>query len=95
MAVGLTSGWLTAVNLLDLSTVEFVRGLKLFYRFKDIWFGLVKSMSFGLVIALIGCLKGLNVRGGAAGVGRAATEAVVLSAMAILVLDAFWAVVLL
>ncbi len=95
MAIGVTSGWLTAVNLLDLSTVEFVRGLKLFYRFKDIWFGLVKSMSFGLVIALIGCLKGLNVRGGAAGVGRAATEAVVLSAMAILVLDAFWAVVLL
>lgn len=95
MALGVTSGWLTAVNLLDLSTVEFVRGLKLFYRFKDIWFGLVKSMSFGLVIALIGCLKGLNVRGGAAGVGRATTEAVVLSAMAILVLDAFWAVVLL
>ena len=95
MALGVTSGWLTAVNLLDLSTVEFVRGLKLFYRFKDIWFGLVKSMSFGLVIALIGCLKGLNVRGGAAGVGRATTDAVVLSAMAILVLDAFWAVVLL
>ena len=95
MALGVTSGWLTAVNLLDLSTVEFVRGLKLFYRFKDIWFGLVKSMSFGLVIALIGCLKGLNVRGGAAGGGRATTEAVVLSAMAILVLDAFWAVVLL
>lgn len=95
VALGITSGWLTAVNLLDLSTVEFVRGLKLFYRFKDIWFGLAKSMSFGLVIALIGCLKGLGVRGGAAGVGWATTEAVVLSAMAILVLDAFWAVVLL
>src|SRR3990170_4774938 len=80
MAVGVASGWLTAVNLLDLSNVEFVRGLKLFYRFKDIWFGLVKSMSFGLVIGLIGCLKGLTVRGGAAGVGRATTQAVVLSA---------------
>ncbi|GBD31479.1 putative phospholipid ABC transporter permease protein MlaE [bacterium HR33] len=93
--VGIISGWLTAISLLDLSTVEFVRGLKLFYQFKDIWFGLVKSFSFGVVIALIGCFKGLSVRGGAAGVGRATTEAVVASAMAILVLDAFWAVVLL
>src|SRR3970282_2140787 len=51
MAMGVFSGWLTAVNLLDLSTVEFVRGLKLFYQFKDIWFGLVKRMSFGLLIS--------------------------------------------
>jgi phospholipid/cholesterol/gamma-HCH transport system permease protein len=95
MAVGVTSGWLTAINLLDLSTVEFVKGLQLFHQFKDIWFGLVKSTSFGLAVALIGCVKGLNVRGGAEGVGRAATESVVLSAEVILVLDAFWAVVLL
>ena len=94
-ATGITSGWLTAINLLDLSTVEFARGLRLFYEFKDIWFGLVKSLSFGLAIALIGCLKGLNSGGGAEGVGRATTQAVVLGAQTILVLDAFWAVVLL
>lgn len=93
--VGIASGWLTAINLLDLSTVEFVRGLKLFYQFKDIWFGLVKSMSFGLLIALIGCMKGLSVSRGAESVGKATTEAVVASAMMILVLDAFWAIVLL
>lgn len=95
MAVGVVSGWLTAINLLDLSTVEFVKGLQLFYQFKDVWFGLVKSLSFGLAVSLIGCAKGLSVRGGAEGVGRAATDAVVLSAEMILVLDAFWAVVLL
>jgi phospholipid/cholesterol/gamma-HCH transport system permease protein len=95
VAVGIASGWLTSIKLLDLSTVEFVRGLKLFYQFKDVWFGLVKSMSFGLLIALIGCMKGLSVSRGAEAVGRATTEAVVLSAMMILVLDAFWAVVLL
>ena len=95
MAVGIVSGWLTAINLLDLSTVEFVRGLKLFYQFKDVWFGLVKSMSFGLAIALVGCLKGLSADRGAEAVGRVTTDAVVTSAMLILVLDAFWAVVLL
>jgi len=95
IATGLVFGWLTSINLLELSTTEFVRGLRLFYQSKDIWFGLVKSMSFGAVIALIGCIKGLAVRRGAEGVGRATTEAVVLSAQMILVLDAFWAVVLL
>jgi len=95
MAMGVLSGWLTAINLLDLSTAEFVRGLKLFYRFKDVWFGLLKSASFGLAIALVGCLKGLSAARGAEAVGRVATEAVVTSAMMILVLDAFWAVLLL
>jgi len=94
-SVGVVSGWATAVNLLDLSTTEFVKGLRLFYQFKDIWFGLVKAMSFGLAIALIGCYHGLTTRGGAEGVGRETTTAVVRGAEAILVLDAFWAVVLL
>ena len=46
--VGVTAGWITAINLLDLSTLEFVKGLRLFYQFKDIWFGLVKAASFGV-----------------------------------------------
>src|SRR2546425_940988 len=63
MVVGVVSGWITAINLLDLSSVEFVKGLQLFYRFKDVWFGLVKSTSFGFTVALVGCVKGLGVRG--------------------------------
>jgi len=95
VAVGVTSGWITAVNLLDLSTPEFMKGLRLFYQFKDIWFGLVKAASFGLAVTLMGCLQGLRARGGAQGVGRAATRAVVRGCESILVLDAFWANVLL
>jgi phospholipid/cholesterol/gamma-HCH transport system permease protein len=95
MATGVASGWITAVNLLDLSSVEFIKGLRLFHEFKDIWFGLVKSMSFGLVIGLIGCRMGLTTRGGAEGVGRSTMQSVVFGAQMILVLDAFWAVVLL
>jgi phospholipid/cholesterol/gamma-HCH transport system permease protein len=95
MAVGLTSGWLTSVNLLDLSTPEFFKGLRQFYHFKDIWFGLLKSASFGAAVALMGCLRGLEAQSGAEGVGRATTRAVVLGCEAILVLDAFWALVLL
>lgn len=95
MVMGVFTGWLTAINLLDLSTPEFVKGLRLFYQFKDIWFGLVKASSFGLFVALIGSHKGLLTRGGAEGVGRGTTAAVVLGCQMILVLDAFWAVLLL
>ena len=95
MAVGVSAGWITSVNLLDLSTTEFFKGLKQFYQFKDIWFGLVKSASFGAAVALMGCLRGLDAKGGAEGVGQATTRAVVLGCEAILVLDAFWALVLL
>jgi phospholipid/cholesterol/gamma-HCH transport system permease protein len=93
--VGIVAGWFTGINLLDLSTPQFVQGLRLFYQAKDVWFGLVKAMSFGFAVASIGCLKGLRTTGGAEGVGRETTAAVVLGAESILVLDAFWAVVLL
>jgi phospholipid/cholesterol/gamma-HCH transport system permease protein len=95
VAVGVTAGWATSLQLLDLSTNEFVKGLRQFYQFKDIWFGLVKSASFGAAVALTGCLEGIATTGGAEGVGRATTRAVVLGCQAILVLDAFWALVLL
>ena len=83
------------MNLLDLSSFDFFKGIKMFYNFKDVWYGLVKSISFGFFIALIGCMQGLSVHGGAEGVGRATTQAVVQSAAMILVLDAAWAVAVL
>jgi len=95
IATGIVTGWLTSLVLLDLSTIDFLKGLKLFYRFKDTWFGLLKSASFGTTITLVGCIVGLDTRGGAEGVGKSTTRAVVYSAVLLLLLDAFWAVVLL
>ena len=93
MVVGVAAGWAASVLLLDLSSHEFLRGLRLFFQTFDVQYGLVKSASFGTAVTLIGSLHGMNARGGAQGVGRAATNAVVYSAVVILVLDAFWAVV--
>lgn len=93
MLTGVASGWLASVGLLDLTSPDFVKGLRLFFSPFDVRYGLVKSASFGLAVTFIGCQRGLNTRGGAEGVGRAATSAVVYSAVMILVLDAFWAVV--
>jgi phospholipid/cholesterol/gamma-HCH transport system permease protein len=66
--------------------------MRLFFEAFDVEYGLVKSASFGLAVTLAGSVCGLRARGGAVGVGRAATSAVVYSAIFILVLDAVWAV---
>jgi phospholipid/cholesterol/gamma-HCH transport system permease protein len=93
MIAGIGAGWMASSLLLDISSAEFVKGIRLFFETFDVQYGLVKSASFGVAVTLIGCRQGLNTRGGAQGVGSAATSAVVYSAVAILVLDAFWAVV--
>lgn len=94
-AVGIAAGWITAINLLDMSTPEFVRGVRLFFDTFDVHFSLIKATSFGLVVTFVGCFFGFGAAGGAAAVGRATTQAVVVSSMLILVLDAFWAAALL
>jgi phospholipid/cholesterol/gamma-HCH transport system permease protein len=93
MLVGVGAGWLASIFLLDLSSPQFVKGLRLFFDTFDVRYGLVKASSFGFAVTLLGCYAGMRTRGGAEGVGRAATGAVVLGAVMILVLDAFWAVV--
>jgi phospholipid/cholesterol/gamma-HCH transport system permease protein len=94
-AMGILAGWSASLALLDMSTAEFVRGLRLFFLPWDIQYAVIKSLSFGLIVTGVGSFYGFHAKGGAGGVGVATTRAVVLSSMLILVLDAFWAVVLL
>lgn len=94
-AMGVVAGWITALNLLDMSTPEFVRGLRLFFRPFDVHFSLIKAASFGFAVTAVGTHFGFHTTGGAEAVGRSTTQAVVVSSMLILVLDAFWAVALL
>jgi phospholipid/cholesterol/gamma-HCH transport system permease protein len=94
-AMGIAAGWITAINLLDLSTPEFVRGLRLFFDPYDIEFSLIKATSFGFAVTATGSYFGFHTMGGAEAVGRSTTQAVVVGSMLILVLDAFWAVTLL
>jgi phospholipid/cholesterol/gamma-HCH transport system permease protein len=94
-ALGVVSGWATSLFLLDMSSPEFVKGLRLFFQPWDVWFAVIKSASFGLTVTSVGCFFGLHTTGGAQGVGRSTMNSVVASSMIILVLDAFWAKVLL
>jgi phospholipid/cholesterol/gamma-HCH transport system permease protein len=92
MMMGIACGWAASALLLNISSAEFIKGLRLFFLVFDVRYGLVKSASFGLAVTLVGARRGLRAEGGAVGVGAAATSAVVYSAVLILVLDAFWAV---
>ena len=92
IVVGVAAGWVASVSMLQISSEEFTKGLRLFFDTFDVQYGLVKAASFGTVVTWIGCMQGMSAFGGAQGVGRAATAAVVYSAVMILVLDAFWAV---
>jgi phospholipid/cholesterol/gamma-HCH transport system permease protein len=92
MVVAIAAGAAASVMLLHLSADEFSKGLRLFFQTFDVEYGLVKSASFGGAVTLIGAARGLRTEGGAVGVGKSATGAVVYSAVLILVLDAFWAV---
>jgi phospholipid/cholesterol/gamma-HCH transport system permease protein len=93
MVVGVGAGWVASLALLDLSTAQFIKGMRLFFTEFDVRYGVVKAASFGFAVTLTGCITGMSTRGGAQGVGRAATQAVVYSAVVILILDAIWAVV--
>jgi len=94
-AVGIAAGWGASMSLLDMSSQEFQKGLEIFFRPWDVQFSMIKSVSFGIVVTAVGCAFGYHCRGGAEGVGVAATRAVVISTMILLALDAFWAAVLL
>ena len=59
----------------------------------DIASGVIKAVAFGLIVGLSGCLRGLQAERSAAGVGRAATSAVVTSILLIIIADAIFAVV--
>jgi phospholipid/cholesterol/gamma-HCH transport system permease protein len=93
MAMGMLAGWMASLLLLGLSTPEFLKGVRLFFDTFDVRYGLVKSASFGFAVTILASAAGLRTRGGAQGVGGAATRAVVQSCVMILVLDAFWAMV--
>lgn len=95
ITIGIGAGWLTSLVLLDMSSPEFIRGLRLFFEPFDVQFALIKAVTFGLTVTGVGSFFGFHATGGAEGVGVATTRAVVVSSMIILVLDAFWAATLL
>ena len=87
--IGLLGGCVASVFSLRLSAVEFWRRAIDALDFADLMQGFSKPLVFGFILATIGCYKGLTVRGGTQGVGRATTQAAVIGSVLIIVADAF------
>jgi len=85
--LAIAGAYVVSAVSLGISARVFVSGMQLFFFPGDVLGGLIKAFVFGGIIALMGCTAGLQTRGGAVGVGRAATRAVVASCVLILVSD--------
>lgn len=84
-AMGIFGGYLVAVQLYGMAPHSFFDPLPLYINWFDLFSGISKSFVFGILIVSIACFRGLNTSGGAAGVGRATTKAVVICYSAILI----------
>ncbi len=87
--IGIYGGFVVAVKILGMSSGTYFSQMESFIDMEDIWIGLIKSLSFGLIVSWICCYKGYTTGYGAKGVSKATTEAVVLSSILILVWDYF------
>ncbi|MEO5334716.1 MAG: ABC transporter permease [Magnetococcus sp. YQC-5] len=87
--IGIFGGYLVAVRLLGMSGGTYFGGIESAVVMRDIVTGLIKSVSFGLIVTWVCTYKGYFTRRGAEGVSHSTTSAVVLSSVLILVCDYF------
>jgi phospholipid/cholesterol/gamma-HCH transport system permease protein len=88
--IGIFGGYSICILTLDVTSVRYIDQTISALVFKDLLSGLIKSFFFALIIAKIGSYQGLNVEGGAEGVGKATTKSVVLSIFLIIAADLFF-----
>lgn len=88
--VGIVGGYVIGHFSLDIDTSYYFSRTFEALVTKDIRTGLIKSVSFGALISLVGSYQGLIVKGGAEGVGRATTLSVVSSIILVIVVDCLW-----
>jgi phospholipid/cholesterol/gamma-HCH transport system permease protein len=84
---GIVGGYFVGVKLLGINDAMFISRMVKYVDLEDIYNGLAKAACFGVILSVIACYKGFATKGGAEGVGRATTEAVVMSSIAILIAD--------
>jgi len=85
--IGVFGGYVIGVFKLDFNPALYIQKTYNFLEYIDVLSGLVKAAVFGFVVTLLGCYMGYHSSGGAQGVGAATTNAVVASAILILILN--------
>lgn len=85
--IGVLGGYLVGVHVLEFSSVSYLKQTLDFVQWSDVNSGLIKAAVFGLIVTIMGCYNGYNSGRGAQGVGLATTNAVVSSAILILIFN--------
>ena len=91
---GVLSGMMAAVLVTDVKLAQFLEGVRLGFDQFQVTYSLIKATLFGGAIAFLCTYEGYTTRGGAEGVGQSTAKAVVVSSIAILILDAITAILL-
>lgn len=91
-AFGIFGGYLIGVGVLDLSTTEYIEQTRKAIDLGDIALGVVKGGVFGIIVAITGCMHGMQSGRSASAVGDATTKAVVSGIIAIIIMTAVFAV---
>jgi phospholipid/cholesterol/gamma-HCH transport system permease protein len=89
ISIGIAAGYFVGVKLLDIDPTYSWAHLLKYTGDTDVMIGLIKAFIYGGILTLVGCYKGMTCELGAKGVGRATTEAVVYSSIAILITNFF------
>jgi phospholipid/cholesterol/gamma-HCH transport system permease protein len=87
--IGIMGGYIVGTRSLDFNAYAYIKNTADFLHLDDVTSGLIKAAVFGFIIALMGCYHGFHSKGGAQGVGRATTNAVVSAAILILASNFF------
>jgi phospholipid/cholesterol/gamma-HCH transport system permease protein len=82
--IGIMGGYIVGTRSLGFNSYAYIKNTTTNLQFDDVTSGLIKAAVFGFIIAIMGCYHGFNSKGGAQGVGRATTNAVVSAAILIL-----------
>ncbi len=88
-AIGMYGGYLVAVQLLGANPNTYIDNSFQFLELSDVTSGIIKAAVFGLIFSLVACVRGYYTEGGAEGVGRSTTRAVVGGSLSILFADFF------
>jgi len=89
MVMGIFGGYLIAVDFFGMAPASYFDPMPLHITMFDLFTGITKAFMFGLIIMSVSCYKGMKTSGGAAGVGRATTNSVVVSYCLILFTNFF------
>lgn len=92
--IGNMGGFFVSTSYAKISSYTYINSIRTFCSFYDMFGGVLKSIVFGMVVAIVGCYKGMNAEQGAEGVGKATISAVVVSMILIFTLNYFLSIMI-